>query len=431
MNIIQPRLSFREILDSQVPKELLGAEADEPAFILKFHSASFKPGVTAARPGFAFMCYKERYRWKKTTRQEGMQSMFVGGEFYYEDRWVLDQAAISTENMTFLNGGKACLMVIGECLREHGIEKVLLPAYLCPSIVNTLEGCGLICEYYQVHPDFSIDLNDLDQKMPGQRAVYFINYFGFRQPRAVRDYFTGLRQKGILVIEDNAQAGFSLQPNGDFTFNSMRKLCAYDGGYLTTRFEIGPYIRKYHGHQNRHLPVMRAYRKRLAQYLYQGNDDYEELVELYERAEHYYESDAIVEGDARERQFIERLDWQGIRQIRRENYAYLLSLISEISELTPIFPILPEDIMPLGLPVYVQGVSRDQLFDELGNAGIGLTIHWEELLHDPRLNGNKVAVDMASKILTLVIDQRTSHKQIDYMVQSILHLIMEQKQVKN
>ena len=83
--------------------------------------------------------------------------------------------------------------------------------------------------------------------------------------------------------------------------------------------------------------------------------------------------------------------------------------------------------MPLGLPVYVSGVSRDWLFDELGNAGVGLTIHWEELLHDPRLNRNRVAVDMAGRILTLVIDQRVSHKQMDYMAQTIISCIEKSK----
>jgi len=83
--------------------------------------------------------------------------------------------------------------------------------------------------------------------------------------------------------------------------------------------------------------------------------------------------------------------------------------------------------MPLGLPVYVSGISRDWLFDELGNAGIGLTIHRGGLLSDPRLNGNRVAVYMASRILTLVIDQRTSHKQMDYLVQKLINCIKAAK----
>ena len=84
--------------------------------------------------------------------------------------------------------------------------------------------------------------------------------------------------------------------------------------------------------------------------------------------------------------------------------------------------------MPLGLPVYVSGVSRDGLADELGSAGIALTIHWEELLTDSRLNNNQIAVNMASKILTLVIDQRTSHKQIDTMVQKTMDCLNNKTQ---
>ena len=66
-------------------------------------------------------------------------------------------------------------------------------------------------------------------------------------------------------------------------------------------------------------------------------------MKLYELAEKYYETDFVVEGDPQEREQIERLDWEGIKQARRENYTYLLSLISEIPELSPVFPVLQED----------------------------------------------------------------------------------------
>ena len=349
--------------------------------------------------------------------------MFVGGEFYYDTYWLRDRPTLSTENVVFLNGGKACLIVISDYLLEHGVKKILLPSYLCPTIVNTLEHCGLACEYYQINPDFSIDLDDLSEKAINHQAVYFINYFGFIHPPTVRDCLASLRQKGVLVVEDNAQAGFTSHNIGDFVFNSMRKLAAYDGGYLITPFDVMPYVKKYQGRPNRRLPVIREYRKNLASYLFQGQGNHEELVRQYELAEKYNETDFIVEGDPQEREQIERLDLVGIKQARRENYAYLLNLISRIPELSPIFPSLQEDNMPLGLPVYVNDVSRDWLFDQLGNAGIGLTIHWGGLLNDPRLNGNRVSVDMAGRILTLVIDQRVSHKQMDYMAQTIIDCI--------
>jgi hypothetical protein len=353
--------------------------------------------------------------------------MFVGGEFYYESRWLVDNPTISTPGMVFLNGGKACLVVIGDYLRDHAIHSVLLPSYLCPSIVNTLEQCGLACTYYQINADFSIDLQDLSNKVSGCQAVYLINYFGFLHSPQVRNYLTDICQKGTLVIEDNAQAGFPTQSSGDFSFNSIRKLAPYDGGYLTTALQVTPYVKKYHGIVNRRLPLIRAYREQLSAYLFQGAACYDTVDQYYQRAEQYYDSDLVVEGDDWERRQIERLDWQEIRQRRRENYAYLLTLIAGMGEITPVFPVLQEDIMPLGLPVYVSGVSRDGLADALGNVGIGLTIHWQELLTDTRLNGNRVAFDMASKILTLVIDQRTSHKQLDYQAQQLMDCIQKMK----
>ena len=38
--------------------------------------------------------------------------MFVGGEFYYDEEFQVEKPGISTDRMTFLNGGKACLIVI-------------------------------------------------------------------------------------------------------------------------------------------------------------------------------------------------------------------------------------------------------------------------------------------------------------------------------
>ena len=59
--------------------------------------------------------------------------MFAGGEFYKDARWLKDEPTIDTEGMTFLNGGKACLIVISAYLRTQGIDNILLPAYPVPN----------------------------------------------------------------------------------------------------------------------------------------------------------------------------------------------------------------------------------------------------------------------------------------------------------
>ena len=345
--------------------------------------------------------------------------MFVGGEFYYDSSWQVNTSVVDTSHLTFLNGGKACLIVIGDYLRAHGINEILLPSYLCPSILNTLEKHGLGCDFYPVQPDLTIDLEEMARKAEGHRAVYFIHYFGCPREPAELDLLRSLQAGGTLLIEDNAQCGFSPTVCGDFAFNSMRKLCAYDGGYLDSRFDLLPYIEKRAGLKNRRLPLIRDYRSRLADYLFNSKGDRNELQQLYELAENHYESDEVVEGDIVERHHIEHLDWDGIREKRRDNYCYLVSLVERLPGITPIFPILPQGVTPLSLPVYVNIPSRDQLGDALGDAGIGLTIHWEGLVRDPRVSGNTAVVDMASRMLSLVIDQRFSHKHMDYQAQTL------------
>ena len=349
-----------------------------------------------------------------------VQIMFVGGEFYYDQCWFTDKPTLSTEKMVFLNGGRACLAIIGDYLVGRGIQKILLPSYLCPSILDALERCGLACDFYQINEDLSINLDDLSQKVSTSKAVYFINYFGFLNPPEVRGFLKGLRNNGIVVVEDNAQAGFTDNPTGNFIFNSLRKLVPYDGGYLLTNLDITPYLSKYRDRPNRRLPLIREYRQRLSDYLIAGIGSYKKLVGLYSRADRYYESDLIVEGDPGEQQQIERLDWEGIRKIRRENYHYMLGLIAPIPEISLLFPALQADNMPLGLPVYLNAGQRDDVYEYLGSNGIGLFIHWEELRHDPRTSGNTLAVSMAGRMLTLAIDQRTSRAQMDYLAEKLI-----------
>lgn len=350
---------------------------------------------------------------------EEQGALFVGGEFYYDDRWKSDLPTIPTEGTTFLNGGKACLTIISDYLLDHGITRVLLPAYLCPTIVDTFESRGLSCDYYAVNADFSIDTQDLDHHLTDKQAVYFINYFGFSPSPSVLEYFEGLRNWKIVVIEDNAQAGFMTHSTGDFVFNSLRKLCPYDGGYLKTVHDIQPYLQAYQRRENRRLPIIRQYRSKLREYLFEDKGDHAELEALFDLAERYYASDEVVFGDEKERQQIELLNWPAIKQFRRQNYTRLLELISGISAITPIFPSLQPDNMSLGLPVYVSDNSRDQLNEYLGENGIGLTIHWEDLVTDSRLNNNPLAVEMASNILTLTIDQYTSQKQLEFLARKL------------
>jgi hypothetical protein len=224
------------------------------------------------------------------------------------------------------------------------------------------------------------------------------------------------QKSGKLLVEDNAQTGFPEHTIGDFAFNSVRKLAPFDGGYLYTKLDIHPYIQSCDFNSNRRLPLIRAYRRELRRYLLEGQGSYRRLVSLHARAERFYEEDIVLTGDPMEREQIEQQDWEGMSRKRRENYNHLLKQILEIPEIKPLYPILAKDASPLGLPVYIDAVPRDDLYDYLGKNSIGLFIHWQEILHDARLAELPGTNDMAGRMLTLTCDQRTSREQLDYMV---------------
>jgi len=164
---------------------------------------------------------------------------------------------------------------------------VLLPAYLCPTIVDTFESCGLSCDYYNISPGFVIDTHDLEQKLRNKQAVYFINYFGFSPSPAILNYLSDLRDAGRIVIEDNAQAGFLTHTTGDFAFNSLRKLCPFDGGYLKQSTTSSPTC-SLHRQRNHRLPLIRQYRSQLRDYLFQDIGERESLEALFALAESCY-----------------------------------------------------------------------------------------------------------------------------------------------
>jgi len=274
---------------------------------------------------------------------------------------------------------------------------------------------GLTYSFYQINEDFSINLDALEQQMTDFKAVYFINYFGFQHSSVALKLIREYQEYGAIIIEDNCQAGFVSHWVGDFVFCSMRKFLACDGGYMATRNNLSPLIQSYINRQNHRLPFIRSYRKQLPAYLFDGLGSRSALERLFYQAEAFYEGDCAVIGDLQEREKIEHLDWQAIRNIRRKNYNALLELIAEIPTIQPIFPALQPDNMPMGMPVYLNGPNRDQILEALADESISLTVHWDALLTDTRANSNPQTLKMASNILTLPVDQYTSLAQLEYM----------------
>jgi len=349
--------------------------------------------------------------------------MFVGGEFYEDEAWGTDTPAPPIDGAIFLNGGRACLSMIAKYLKADNCSKILLPSYLCPSILDVMDQNSIKYEFYQINEDLSIDLDDLQSKAAHLQVIYFINYFGFQHSPDTLSVLCQLQSAGKLLIEDNAQAGFPLNRIGDFCFNSMRKFAAFDGGFMTTRNILLPQLENLSFRENHRLPLIREYRHLLRSYLFQGRGSRDELERLFYQAERNYEQDNVILGDDDERKKIEHLNWQAIKAARRANYEYLSEKIIGLPGITPIYPALQSDNMPLGLPVYISIYPRDLLINNLAEMSISLTVHWDALLTDPRTRNNPEVTNIARRILTLPVDQYTSQSQLNFLVDVLTKII--------
>jgi len=345
---------------------------------------------------------------------------YIGGEFWYDEVFTCAERQIDGGKAYFLNGGQASLQVICDYLEDHGIRDILLPAYLCPTIVDSFEQNNLNCGFYRIKKDFSIDLEDLKSKLFNKKAVFFINYFGFLHSKETLDFLTDIRNSGVVLIEDNVQSVLNKNIIGNFAFNSFRKFVPYDGSYLYSDYNLDKYIEKYKSVENTRIPLVRQARSLKRDYIC-GDLKAETLyLEKFNLAERAYYTDRAVLGDSDEQNCIERVDWKKVISVRRWNYNYLSGFIENSGNdyLEMIFPRSGYRDYPIGLPVYVKNKKRDELRKKLYQHGIFLPVHWD-IGKDTRLNQMVESLRISEDILTLIIDQRYGEEDIYRMMKYI------------
>lgn len=146
----------------------------------------------------------------------------------------------------FVSSGRVAIaLALREMRIGHG-DTVLMPAYHCASMVEPVIWAGATPVFYRIHPDTSVDLDDVAGKIgPSTRLLVATNYFGFPQDLARLRAFCDMHQ--LLLLEDCAHAflgehqGRPLGAFGDYAIaSSMKFFPVYEGGCLiSARHDLG------------------------------------------------------------------------------------------------------------------------------------------------------------------------------------------------
>jgi perosamine synthetase len=336
-------------------------------------------------------------------------------------RWLPDRTR-------FYGSGRAALW---GALRSLGIgpgDQVLLPAYLCESVVSPVLAVGAGASIFPVGRDLRPDLKALEASLgPSSRAVVIIHYLGF--PGPIEEVQQICSRHGLALIEDCAHALFSRKGGrllGSFgdaaVFSPWKSLPLPDGGMLAVN-------------GSRALPeaptAAPSWYGTVAKLGYRSLGAVESAIgwtprlgllrrSTIRRDLHRRTSGAPVEvrsGSALARRMLESAQPERVVARRRENYSRLLEVAGELDWAQPIYDKLPEGVCPLGFPLVAD--RRDDWRDLLLRNGVNVRTYWEELPAEVDRQRFPDAAWVSDSMLVLPVHQELRSGQIAWLAQRL------------
>jgi perosamine synthetase len=314
----------------------------------------------------------------------------------------------------FFSTGRAALLAGLTALGIGPGHEVLLPAYLCESVVTPVETVGAQPVYFPIGRRFEVDLAALEAAItPRTRAIVLIHYLGF--PGPVEEVRALCQRRGLVLIEDCAHALFSRagdQPLGTFgdlaIFSPWKSLPLPDGGLLRVNdAHLWPHVPKQQPPARRTLTRM-AYRALGTLEQMVGWSPRLALLQRpgLRRSLHEQVSAGPVEslaGSAVSRRLFRSARAAHAVGRRRKHFARLLDACHNLTWARPVFDTLPDGVCPLGLPLVAE--HRDRWRDTLLRRGVNVRTYWEQLPPSVDLDRFPDAAWLRDRILVLPTHQ--------------------------
>jgi hypothetical protein len=294
------------------------------------------------------------------------------------------------KDLIALNTGRNALLFL---LKAKNIQKLYIPYHLCNSISYMLKKYEFHFEYYHIDADFNPTFN---KKLCEDDYLYIVNYFG----QLTNDKVICLKQKYGKIILDNTHAFFQKPIDEIDTIYSCRKFFGVpDGAYLSTNSVLEEVI-EIDISKDRMTHILGRFEGSASDYYssFQEND-----------ASFRYEPLKCM--SKLTKNILGAIDYQKVKNIRDENYAYLDSKLSKMNKL-PL--VNPEGAF--AYPFYLEnGVEiRKKLIEK----SIYIPTLWPNVLED--MTEGTIEYDYAANILPLPCDQRYGKDDMRNVIEVVL-----------
>ncbi len=300
------------------------------------------------------------------------------------------------------------------------VEKdiVLVPEFVCDSVIHPLDQLKLDVRYYPVTDTLEPAWDELEILIAdGAHAVLMVHYFG--QPQDIQRFRSICDAHKIYLLEDNAH-GFSglcggglLGTFGDIGISSPRKsLPILTGGYL--------YINSDRSARIPDLPLRPLNRLSRSVKLIASSvvDHFPSAFRFLRRMPDYNSQDAFREPgipdwgmDRSAQLMIESQNPASIRKTRQAIYRVWLEW-SGFHQLRPVFPALAPDCAPLVFPAYTKSDEETIKWFEWGWQN-DISIHSWPTFPSEILQSKSEAIQYWKRMLCFPIHQQMRPKELE------------------
>ncbi len=333
----------------------------------------------------------------------------IGGEFPIAVTDILNAGGRRKEEpdvFKYASGRAALYQILKYLKSENNVCRVLLPDYLCSSILVPVKALELEYGFYPINEALELDEQSFTALYHKGTSVLVINYFGLKDLTNQISFIRNLDNKAI-IIEDDVQAYYEFKkPLGDvdFKFSSLRKTFAVpDGGLVKSKHQL-PVIETPNtfGQYKATAALIKSMRE--------GNFNDQVYLEMFEKGESIIDGELECGMSLFAKKLYGSLDEERVKVRRLNNAHYIVEQLAK-NGIKPLLP-LKEEHTPLFIPIILQ--NRDEVRKKMFQHKIFCPVHWP--LEGMVLKRGKV---MAETELSLIIDQRYGQKEMDVIVNTL------------
>lgn len=305
----------------------------------------------------------------------------IGSEFWLEERESTVKLELPKwiskfgDSVLTSSGRGAINLLLQQVNPRH--KTVLLPAYICESVISPFINQGYKCYFYEINKDLSPNIDSI--LLFNNIGVFLhMGYFGFHTNENLLEVLRYLKKLSTIVVEDITHTLFSKLvrfEENDFYVASIRKWIGLpSGGFLaSSRVHIDKVLNKSESFSE----IRREALVNKGKYIRYGDENLKEVyLNQFSKAEALLNQDiGAYSIDSLSRELINSLEFDELIKKRKENFMQLLTGLHGQDFIEPLFLDMDEGVCPLFFPVVIKN-DRDEVRRRLINKKIYCPVHW-------------------------------------------------------